>query len=144
MDGWPVWLASVSRWRVNGKPKLTHEWRRMETADGVEQLQRLLRGVGDPTRWRLFRMNLTLCMHRAVNQAEAAQLPPAQLCHLAGGPVEVLAEAAPGALSTQPCRTPRWSRLSGQVKLPVDCGECDTCLARRSAEEGLGVFRAAT
>lgn len=134
MDGWPVWLASVSRWRSDGKPKLTAQWRRMEITDGVHRLHRLLDGVGDSTRWRLFRMNLTLCMHRALSVEEAAQLPAARACHLAGGPVEVLAESQPGAASTQPCRNPRWSRLSAHVKLPADCGECDTCQARRDTE----------
>jgi hypothetical protein len=101
-------------------------------------LRAALDGVGDPTRERLFRMNVTLCLHRAATDAEVAGQPDWFLTHpacgLAGGPVEVLWENTPGADSTKPCRSPRKMVLPG-VKdpllwIPQDCGRCKSCRAR--------------
>lgn len=136
MDGQPVWLASFSRWRGDLAIAVPR-WTEGQFRDGQEQLYRILDGVGDPTRERLFRMNVTLCLHRAASDFEVSQLPrwfhsyPA--CGLAGGPVKVLWENVPGSLSTKPCAAPVKVKLDKRDPLlwfPEDCGRCAPCRAR--------------
>lgn len=132
MRGQPVWLASLTRWQGSPRhstPRTTGTWTPGELADGFARLRVLLDGVGDPERERGFRMNLTLCIHRATTPDEAARLPPFTPSHLAGGPVEVVYETEPGKLSTRPCSDPG-REVFGGTWLPVDCGRCATCLAR--------------
>lgn len=140
-----MWLASLSRWRktidrghIVEKPLLTGDWTEEQITDGIGKLHDVLGQVGDQTRERGFRMNLTLCLHRAVSDEELARLDQ-RVCatHLAGGPIEVLFESRPGGLSTQPCSRPERKYLSERVWLPVDCGRCPSCRARLGIEEGL-------
>src|SRR5688572_27054749 len=100
MSGRPVWLASVSRRAdvtLRGgliPPRPTTRWSPREHREAREILWRVLEGVGDPARWRLFRMQVTVCLHRAVSDAELAALPRSWAgpggTALAGGPVQVL------------------------------------------------------
>lgn len=141
MNGQPVWLASLSRRRPNGRVLYVPEWSGSQRRDAERRLFDLLAGAGDSTQQRLFRMNVTLCLHRAATAEEVASAPSwfltARGCGLAGGPVEVLSETVPGAASTKPCVAPRRERLdpvNPHAWLPVDCGRCDSCRARRRCE----------
>lgn len=139
MAGRPVWLASISWWDTPDKPHLTGSWD-AETRDGMTtNLRLILDGVGDESRERIFRMNLTLCAHRALTDAELDELPGyGQVCptHLAGGPIEVLWESEYGGLSTMPCAAPH-RQMMGTTWLPIDCGRCATCEARVMVEPGV-------
>lgn len=123
--------------------RLTGDWRRWEINEGYAVLRGILHGVGNPERERLFRMNLTLCVHRVLSEEEKEALPAAckayRPSHLAGGPIEVISETEPGALSTRPCDSPRKRPISAGVWIPGDCGDCPSCLARLDAETGLVV-----
>lgn len=137
MKGQPVWLASISRRRDNGRVLYVPEWSASQRRDAERVLRRVVRGVGNPDRERLFRMNVTLCLHRAATDAEVRAAPPwfltASGCGLAGGPVEILTETEIGSASTRPCEHPRRRILEpGAVHgwLPVDCGLCEPCRAR--------------
>lgn len=141
MDGWPVWLASASLRNRLGRIVPTGTWDADRRAYVSATLDVLLGGLGDPEREREFRMNVTLCRHRALTPAEHDALPtewhdnPAM--DIAGGPVEVLwYRGVPEASSTQPCRRPtKVPTPSGDPRLwlPGDCGECPPCRARESA-----------
>lgn len=144
MGGQPVWLASASLRDGHDSPRLSEEWvddrasrRRVERA-----LERTLQGVGDASRQRLFRMPITVCLHRALTDEEVDALPevwhdlPAE--HLAGGGLEILWETEEGALSTKPCENP--TRLPANPLVPKlytidDCGECGPCLAREASTQ---------
>lgn len=136
MDGQPVWLASFSRW--NGDLAIAvPRWSNDALIDGEQRLRTLLSGVGDSSRERLFRMNITLCLHRAATDQEVAQMPPwfhtYPACGLAGGPVKVLWENVPGSESTKPCKAPVKIKLDKRdplLWLPEDCGKCAPCRAR--------------
>lgn len=143
MDGSPVWLASISRrsartgW-INGVERWSARvLRRMEEFIDEE----ILAGVGDADRQRSFRMNVTLCRHRALTPEEVAGLPDsfhdAPAIDIAGGPVEVLWENVPTRPSTQPCESPgRYTMDAARPDLwvPVDCGRCAPCRARAQIE----------
>jgi hypothetical protein len=138
MDGQPVWLASFSRWRGDLAIAVPR-WSQDHLRDGEAELRSMLDGVGDPSRERLFRMNVTLCLHRAATDEEVSRMPswfhtyPA--CALAGGPVKVLWENVPGSLSTKPCTKPTKRKLDKRdplLWLPMDCGRCPPCVARSS------------
>lgn len=139
MEGRPAWLASIAMRLPDGSPKLTGEWTRAERRRADKRLDKLLGNVGDPTRERAFRMNLTLCLHRALSDREIATLSdewkaaPAEF--LAGGPVEVLwQKGVADAPSTRPCAEPRMRPLlpGSRVLVPLDCGRCESCVARES------------
>jgi len=138
MRGTPVWLASVSRYNpLTGGRLATGSWTHEQLAEGTDMLRRLLGPAGDPTRERLFRMNITLCLHRAATDAEIEtamrNAPGAESIDLAGGPIEVLWESEPGSLSTKPCHNPRREYIDArdrQIWLPHDCGSCEPCRAR--------------
>ena len=139
MNGWPVWLASASLWDPRTRePIHTGDWTTKQRARMTNVLRELLGPVGDPSRERCFRMCLTLCLHRAVSDEEAAKAacdwrgkPPRDL---AGGPVEVLwHRGVPSVPSCQPCRNPIKTPLDPRrpdLYFPDDCGRCDTCLER--------------
>ena len=99
-------------------------------------LARLLYGVGDERWGRFFRMNLTYCLHRGVSDTELASVScswgdiPAK--DIAGGPVEVFwTKGIPaGMVSADPCQAPIRQYVSGEIWLPIDCGECPPCKAR--------------
>jgi hypothetical protein len=145
LDGQPVWLASLSKrntflLRPDGEPRIvpTFEWSADDFAARWNILLGVLRGVGDPERFRLFRMNVTLCLHRALTDAEVDLLGDewrsCRATALAGGPVEIIAsKGCSDAPSCQPCenvvRTPM-DPAQPELWLPDDCGRCDPCLAR--------------
>lgn len=145
MRGTPVWLASLSRTsRLTGLPYATGLWTAEMRAEGERLLKEALAGVGDPTRERLFRMNVTLCLHRALTADEVAGLPTsfhqAPPVDLAGGPVEVLWETEEGTPSTRPCVAPHHIPLPGlgshpMLWLPGDCGACEPCRARAALDD---------
>lgn len=143
MNGAPVWLASLSRPNLATRERLpTTRWTGAQMADGEHILRQTLDGIGDPTAQRLFRMQLTLCLHRRVSQEEQAHLPASFWEHpaigLAGAPVAVLWETVPGSPSTRPCANPGHRMLSAtdpELWLPVACGVCPSCRARAAIDE---------
>src|SRR5580765_4872742 len=117
MDGRPVWLASISRRSpVRGGRLATPLWTPETMRASWALLRRLIGPAGDPSRERIFRMNVTVCLHRAASDDDLARVPDsfhtAEPIDLAGGPVEVLWESVPGAPSTRPCHAPE--------KIPLD------------------------
>lgn len=142
MSGRPVWLASVSRRSAGGRLLATSEWR--GRFDRAYRLMRMhLRAVGDDSRERLFRMNVTLCLHRAVSDAELACFPAGwekTLGALAGGPVEVLwSKGLAPSESCLPCHAPGHELLDPNrpdLWVPADCGRCPPCRARLAALAG--------
>jgi hypothetical protein len=143
MDGQPVWLASISRRRPNDRIVYVPDWSPSQRREAERLLRRVVDGIGDPSRERLFRMNITLCLHRAATDAEVAAQPAwflqARGCGLAGGPVEVLSETVPGAASTKPCLAPQreWIDRHPHAWIPIGCGLCEPCRARTSRIEAL-------
>jgi hypothetical protein len=144
MDGWPVWLASVSRRSiVTDRLVPTGKWTPGQYREGMAILEKALHRAGDASRQRIFRMNITLCLHRALTVEEVGALPgscPVRPVNLAGGPIEVLWETVPGSDSTKPCHNPTREPLPGEppitdLWLPIDCQTCPPCLARKRIEE---------
>lgn len=108
--------------------------------EAERKLREMVAGVGNTTRERLFRMNVTLCLHRAATDDEVQSQAPwfltARGNGLAGGPVQVLSETEPGSPSTRPCHNPKRHIIDGRNDhgwIPVDCGSCVPCLARQAA-----------
>lgn len=138
MDGRPVWLASAS-WRDSrGQIVATGNWSKSRRLLIEEVLrEQVLAGVGDESAERVFRMNVTLCIHRALTEEEEAGLGPAfcdaEAIHIAGGPIEILSETVPNRPSTQPCENPEHKVIDPlrlDLWFPYDCGECEPCRAR--------------
>ena len=110
---------------------------------GERHLARTLAGVGDLERERLFRMNITLCLHRALTEAEKAGLPAGWQNlpgGLAGGPVEVLkSRGIPETLeSAKACRNPGHKVQfieRPDLWIPEDCRQCPPCQARMEIEK---------
>ncbi|GAC1394262.1 MAG: hypothetical protein NVSMB31_14510 [Vulcanimicrobiaceae bacterium] len=137
MQGWPVWLASISI-KDRGTIIPTEQWSRMRMKTALSTLESVLFRVGDQRKERAFRMCATLCIHRAVSSAEASMLPADWFkepgTDLAGGSLEILYErgyASP--MSTKPCTQPLRQYLDARqpkIFLPIDCGECEPCRAR--------------
>jgi hypothetical protein len=144
MNGDPVWLASISKTSLlTGDFAYVPEWSPETFATAERLLLDALAGAGNPARERLFRMNVTLCLHRALSTAEVAALPPRFYADggsgLAGGPVAILRETERGGNSTLPCEAPLRQRLPGSRSvaygwLPRDCGSCEPCRARARLE----------
>lgn len=138
MYGQPVWLASMSRRSpITRRLIPTGLWSGQLRTESAALLRRLLGDGGDARRERLFRMQATLCLQRAISGAEVAALPAsfheAPAIDLAGGPVEVLWESEVGAPSTQPCANPGHGVMDPREPLlwvPIDCGSCASCVAR--------------
>lgn len=143
MDGRPVWLASVSRRHpVTDAIVPTGEWvtRPALRNKGVRVLKEVLGGAGDTAFERLFRMNATLCLHRAMTEEEVAGLPgwwhEAPAVGIAGPAVEVLySRGASGRPAQQPCERPRRTLppipgYDPRLWIPEGCGECEACLDR--------------
>jgi len=145
MDGQPVWLASISRRRPNSQVVYVPDWSPSQRREAERLLALVLRDAGDVSRERLFRMNVTLCLHRAATDDEVATAPSwfmtAPGCGLAGGPVEIIRETVPGGPSTRPCESPSLQRLdrSPHGWIPIGCGLCAPCVAR-AHYEGLRPF----
>jgi hypothetical protein len=136
MDGQPVWLASVSVLR-HGRRIATGDLTAPEREMVRGLLWELADGIGDESRQRLFRMNVTMCLHRAASSSEVAGLPESfntsPAIRLAGGPVEVLWETVPGKPSTKPCEHPTRAVVVADrpdLWVPVDCERCEPCRAR--------------
>jgi hypothetical protein len=139
-----VWLASYSRrsYRVLGGRagshiKATGTWKPEDFEEGYRRLCDALRGVGRPDMERLFRMNVTLCLHRVATDEEVEGLrgfwdkvEPG----LAGGPVEVLwSKGLPLSESCKPCHHPKHQQVVASrpdLWVPQDCRQCPPCLAR--------------
>src|SRR5437867_3315156 len=136
MEGQPVWLASVSI-AQNGITLSAGNLLPAERALVRALLDWAVDGVGDLERQRLFRMNLTTCLHRALTAEEVARLPASfhegDAIDLGGGPVEILWQTVPERPSTQPCHAPRRSVPYPErpdLWIPEDCGVCAPCRAR--------------
>ena len=106
---------------------------------GGKACYRILGPLGDRSRERLFRMNVTLCLHRALRPDELERLPASFFSGaaqgLAGPPVAVLWETVPGAASTKPCANPGHEIIPGYADdphgwVPRECGVCPSCQAR--------------
>lgn len=151
MNGSPVWLASISKASpLRGGRLATPLWTPQTMQESWAWLRRLVGPAGDPSRERIFRMNVTVCMHRAATAEDLLRVAPwfheAEPSDLAGGPVEVLWESEPGLPSTRPCHDPGRRPLDPTNRLlwlPLDCGRCPPCLARaehdrRTDEAGIG------
>jgi hypothetical protein len=142
MTGVPVYLASLSRRSlVTNAIIATDVWSPQTMADSIALLRRTLGPSGDAERERVFRMQVTLCIHRALTPDEVTRLPAsfhtAEAVDLAGGPVEVISETEEGWPSTRPCHNPTRKPLSpGNPWLwyPEDCGDCPPCVARASLQ----------
>jgi hypothetical protein len=142
MDGTPVWLASISkRHPITRQMVPNTRWSPTDRVGATALLTAALSGVGDPTRQRTFRMNVTYCVHRALTDTEISGLPQTWHAqpgtHLAGGPVEILHETVRGGPSTRPCEAPSRSYVTlgdPDMWIPRDCGRCGPCLARRAVE----------
>lgn len=152
MQGRPVWLASVSRRESNGRIIPNTRWDRVAKKKATRFLDTLLLGIGDERHgWRLFRMNITYCLHRAVSDDELDQLPTTwrgEGTALAGGPVAVLGsgncEVRPSVL---PCVSPTKVALPGMkltldgfdpdLWFPMDCGKCAPCEDRAAIEQAM-------
>ncbi len=138
MEGWPVWLASVTLRDRAWKIRPTETWTAKDHEHATAVLDMALGDVGDDSKQRQFRMCSTLCRHRALTDAEASKLPSWWFTEIAkdiaGGPVELEWEKglAP-SLSTRPCEHPSWVQIDpndARLKFPMDCGECEPCKAR--------------
>ena len=137
MEGRPVWLASYSVKDPEGEIVATGDWTPEQLAEGEKQIRKALRRIGDENRERCFRMNVTLCVHRAASDEEIESLPRSwheDLAGIAGGPVEVLwSRGCRESASSQPCENPGHKVLYSprpDLWIPEDCGECPPCLAR--------------
>lgn len=148
MGGQPVWLASVSLARY-GRTVATSDLDTDEQALVREVLFELLDRVGNEARQRLFRMNLTTCLHRAATADEVRRLPAffheARPIDLAGGPVEILWQTEVDRPSTQPCEHMGRRIVNPErpdLWFPEDCGACDPCRARATLESYVGLTQA--
>lgn len=143
MTGVPVYLVSLSRRSpISGKRLSTSVWSKAMMDESMGLLRQALGGAGDASRERIFRMQVTVCLHRALTPEEVASLPEYfhadQAVDLAGGPVEILYETEVGLLSTQPCEQPEHiplDRTNPLLWLPGDCGRCPPCLDRATRDE---------
>lgn len=142
MDGQPVWLASVSTRSADDKIVTTGDLNRRQMRNALRAAREVLYGVGDPDVERAFRMNVTVCIHRALTAQEKRQIPPEWLTatgvDLAGGCIEILYEkGCTTKPSCAPCLDPGRQIIDpAQPKLwvPIDCGLCEPCRARLALE----------
>ena len=132
-----MWLASVSLRDITGALVPTAYWNAVNRGNASTLLDSVLRGLGDETRQRQFRMPVTFCRHRAVTEREEAGLPKwwrdAPPCDLAGPPLEVMwTKGIKESLSLQPCADPGRAPLGDDpdIYLIVPCGACPSCKAR--------------
>ena len=138
MNGLPVWLASVTLRDIKGAIRPTGSFSPEDMVCVSSLLDLALQGLGDASMERQFRMNATVCRHRVLTRAEADRLPeewwtePAVA--IAGGPVELLWEKGiKPCVSTRPCADPIWLPILGSdLTVPIDCGECASCVARKA------------
>jgi hypothetical protein len=148
MNGRPVWLASASKRNRQGRIVPNTRWPSPEREKAKKLLRSTVEPSGDWTRWRMFRMQITYCLHVAVSDAEIGRLPvewqsQSGTC-LAGGPVEILASSGiPDQPSVLPCEHPTRVPLGGltgsvlrdpDLWVPEDCGRCLPCRSRAAIE----------
>jgi hypothetical protein len=131
-----VWLASYSRQNAKGFIA-TGTWNEGHVERGYRMLSRALQGVGDASCERLFRMNITLCLHRAATQREVNGLNQEWQqaeCGMAGGPVALIwSHGIECVESCKPCENPTMMVIDPRrpdLWIPVDCKKCPPCLAR--------------
>ena len=136
-----MWLASAS-YRDEQDNIATGDWTEPQRKRAENALHNVLLRVGNPHRERLFRMNITLCLHRACTEKEKSALP-----HnfwqgqggLAGGPIELLRTTGlPPRPAALPCEKPERhliDRTRPDLWLPIDCGQCPPCVARAAIRE---------
>ena len=88
MGGRPVWVASVSFRKGAELLVPTTRWGIEHQRQARTCLEAHVRGVGMSKRYRLYRMQVTLCLEVAVTDEELEQLPPAEDWQpiLVGGP----------------------------------------------------------
>lgn len=111
----------------------------------LQVLKDVLRGVGDTAFERVFRMNATLCIHRAMTLDEMVSLPAwwreAPAVGIAGPAVEVLSSrGASGRPAQQPCENPRRTvppipGYDPRLWIPEGCGVCEPCVDRARVRE---------
>jgi len=135
-----VWLASYSRQNNRGFIA-TGKWKEDAFERGYAMLSKALTGVGTNTKERLFRMNITLCLHRAAREEEIAELPEGWQkapTGMAGGPVALIwSHGIPCVDSCKPCENPTHQVLYDKrpdLWVPLDCGKCPPCVARAKIE----------
>jgi len=154
MQGRPVWLASISKRNTKtGQIIPNTRWPAWVKDKAKRTLWQTLKGAGDMNQgWRMFRMNITYCLHVAVSDHELELLPGVWQDQpggaLAGGPVAVLDSGNCGTSpSVLPCENPGREALplSGDQMVtdpdmwfPRDCGLCEPCLDRIRIEEMIG------
>src|SRR5262245_66552327 len=118
MAGTPVWLCSISRRSpLRGGRLATPLWTPQTMAESIALLRRCVGPAGNPARERVFRMQITICLHRAITAEESQQLPgwfhEAPPTDLAGGPIEIGFEIEDSWRSTKPCHAPLKDPLDG-------------------------------
>lgn len=136
-----MWLASLSRREYGGgRIRATGTWTPEEIDRGYARLVWALEGVGDLNHERLFRMNITLCLHRAARPEEVEALPASwhgDSSGMAGGPVACIwSRGIPDVPSTRPCENPGRQLPDPDrpdLWIPLDCGTCEPCRARLDA-----------
>lgn len=130
-----MWLASVSLRNRRGIVA-TGKWDRAERQEADRLIGLLLEGLGDETRERRFRMNITLCHHRALREDEMEQMGLGGSCaiDIAGAPLEVLwSRGVKESASAMPCANPRRRIIDlkrPDLWIPEGCGKCESCEAR--------------
>lgn len=124
------------------KPISTGLWIPQARREAEAHLLRLLGPAGNPARERLFRMNVTMCLHRALTDEEVDAAGPALRTDaptdLAGGPIEILRETEEGLETTKPCHNPTRVGMDPRdalLWLPFDCTKCPPCIARMALQE---------
>lgn len=134
-----MWLASVSRRDRTGAIVPASTWGLGVRNKAEKILLEVLRGVGDRSRERLFRMNITLCLHRGMTEKEEDGLPEwwhdACAVDPAGGGVEIFrSRGTSDRPSVMPCLRPTRTYPPGctdeRLWIPIDCGECEPCRDR--------------
>jgi hypothetical protein len=141
MDGQPVWLASMSYRNKSGQFINTAKWKDSMRILNKRQkpsavLQDIIGPLGDESKERCFRMNMTMCLHRAATDEEVKSLPKTwqqQLPGLAGGPIEILWSTVPISDSARPCHAPTplvAIKNRPDLFIPQDCHQCLPCKAR--------------
>lgn len=136
-----MWLVSVSR-RKGADLHPAQDFTRAERKQAKRVAEKVLKGAGDPRHERAFRMCITYCLHRALSPAEVSLLDPEKLVRrgwLAGGPIEVYYSRGLAAqqVSAEPCHNHGRQLIPGlpsRLYLPVDCGKCPPCVARKVIE----------
>jgi hypothetical protein len=135
-----VWLASVSLFDKKSKLISSNAWNARQMRHAQNLIDQALEGIGDNTRERRFRMCITLCCHRGVRDDELAAIPQwwhdAEAVDIAGGPLEVLSSCGVAEIpSAMPCYNPGKQPIARgrpDLWIPVDCGVCPPCMARKA------------